>query len=87
MHFRCCRQEGIHRLNGTSEEFGTTNDSSASIGDRWIDRQDSALEADGQLVAQPILELPLASSARHTLNSVAQFSQRDYAEEDVVFVG
>ena len=87
MNFRCCRQEGVHRLNGTSEEFGTANDSSASIGDHWVDRQDSAFEPDGQLVAQPILQPPFTLSARHTLNSVPQLGQRDYTEEDAVFVG
>jgi hypothetical protein len=87
MNFRGCRQEGIHGLDWTSEKFGTANDSSASIGDQGIDRQDSGLEADGQLVAKPIFKLPLASSARHTLNSIAQFGQRDYAQEYLVFVG
>ena len=80
MNFRCCRQEGVHRLNQTSEEFRTANDSPASMGDLWIDRQDSALKADGQLVAQPIFQPPLAFSIRHTLNSVTQLGQRDYAE-------
>ena len=87
MNLRCCSQEGVHRFYGTPEEFGTANNSSASIGDRWIDGQDSALKADGQLVAQPIFQSPLAFSAGHTINSVAQLGQRDYAQKDAVFVG
>src|SRR4051812_11658119 len=56
------------------------------IGDERVDRQQPPLEADRQLVAQPIIQAFAPATSGHALDSIAQLGQSYDADEYTVLI-
>ena len=84
---RCCSDEGVGRADGLARRFALGRQPAPYIGNRGVEWQHPALEAQQQLLPQPPVKPTPALSGCHALNAVAQLGQSDDADEDTVLVG
>ena len=80
------RDERIHNPDRSALGFLPGDDSAPGIGNLVINRQYAVLEAQWELVSEPVIE-PLTSIAvREAFDPVTKLRECDYTEEHTIFI-
>lgn len=77
----------IHYFNAATNFFAMSDYSAASIGDPWVNVQDSTFKPQRHFHLQPLFIPPLSCAGRKAVDTAAQFSQGNDANEKTVLIG
>src|SRR6266566_7466928 len=84
--FRSRRDECIHKLHPGPDGFTSSYKFSATVGNRGVNSEDSSFEAQGQLLAQPVIELLLSAARCHSFYSVTQLRESNCDQKNPHFI-
>src|SRR5450432_256597 len=78
--------EGVHDFHAAAEGFATRHKFSASVSNCAVNAEKSFFKTQREFVLQPFAEARLCSACGYAVDSIANFCERDNAQEDSVFV-
>ena len=84
MNFGRGGNQGIHRSDRVTRPLASRHYGSPGFCNGDINRQHPTLKAQRQIVAQPVIEPPSTPTWRQAFNPVAEFTERDDADENAI---